>query len=72
MFLGNQKVQNYREIAENVLAAFKALGCSMRLKVNFLNSHVNSFPENLGDYSEEQEQQFHEDLKVMERRYQKE
>jgi len=31
-FLGNQKVQNYREIAENMLAAFKALGCSMSLK----------------------------------------
>ena len=28
------------------------------------------FPDNLGDYSEEQSERFHQDLKVMERRYQ--
>ena len=41
----------------------------MNLKLHFMDSHVEYFPENLGDYSEEQGQRFHQDIKVMERRY---
>ncbi|GBN33164.1 hypothetical protein AVEN_20146-1 [Araneus ventricosus] len=33
---------------------FKILGCSMTLKVHFLDSHLDYFPENLGAVSEEQ------------------
>lgn len=40
----------------------------MRLKVRFLHSHLNSFPENLGHFSKEQG--FHQDIKEMERCYQ--
>ena len=36
----------------------------MSVKVHFLHSHIDYFPENLGHYSEEQ------DIKEMERRYQ--
>ena len=35
-----------------------------------MDSRVEYFPENLRDYSEEQDERFHEDIKVMEERYQ--
>ena len=42
----------------------------MSLKVHFSDSYLEYFPENLGDYSEEQGERFHQDIKEMERRYQ--
>lgn len=42
----------------------------MTYKLHFLYSHLDYFPENLGDYSEEQGERFHQDIKEMERRYQ--
>ncbi|GBO15886.1 hypothetical protein AVEN_127296-1 [Araneus ventricosus] len=49
---------------------FKILGCSMSLKVHFLDSHLGSFPGNLGAVSEKQGERFHQDIKELERRYQ--
>ena len=31
----------------------------MSLKLHFMDSHVEYFPKNLGDYSEEQSERFH-------------
>lgn len=42
----------------------------MNLKLHFLDSHLDYFPQNLGDYSEKQDERFHQDIKEMERRYQ--
>ena len=42
----------------------------MSLKVHFLHSHLDYFPENLGAYSEEQGERFHRDIRTMETRYQ--
>lgn len=42
----------------------------MNLKIHFLDSHIDYFPENLGDFSEEQGERFHQDLKDIEKRYQ--
>lgn len=42
----------------------------MNLKLHFLDSHLDYFPENLGHFSEEQGERFHQDIKEMERRYQ--
>ena len=42
----------------------------MSVKLHFLHSHLEYFPENLGYYSKEQGESFHQDLNVMERRYQ--
>lgn len=53
-----------------MLQNFQRLGCNMSLKVHFLFSHLNYFPENLGAVSEEQGERFHQDIKEMERRYQ--
>jgi hypothetical protein len=53
-----------------MLEKFIALGCAMSLKENFLNAHLDYFPENLGPVSEEQGERFHQDIKEMETRYQ--
>lgn len=68
-FLGNNKAENYREIVEEMLEHFKALGCKMSVKVHFLYSHIDYFPNNLGAVSEEQGERFHQDIKTMETRY---
>jgi hypothetical protein len=52
-----------------MLEKFIALGCAMSLKVHFLNAHLDYFPENLRDVSEEQGGRFHQDIKEMETRY---
>jgi hypothetical protein len=69
-FLGNNKGPVYVIIVANMLEKFKVLGCLMSLKIQFLNSHLDFVPENLGAVSEEQGGRFHQDLKEMERRHQ--
>ena len=43
----------------------------MSLKLHFMNSHVRYFPEYLRDYSEEQGEKSHQDIKVIQQRYQR-
>ena len=42
----------------------------MSIKVHFLKIHLNEFPANLGDVSDEHGERFHQGIKVMEKRYQ--
>jgi hypothetical protein len=42
----------------------------MSLKVHFLGSHLNFFPENLGAVSDEHGKRIHQDISNMEKRYQ--
>lgn len=69
-FLGNHKSENYAELVNRMLNNFQSLGCNMSIKVHYLHSHLDRFPENLGDVSEEQGERFHQDIKIMEDRYQ--
>lgn len=69
-FLGNVKDPGYVEIVQKCMKNFNAIGCLMSLKIHMLDSHLHWFPENLGDYSEEQGERFHQDIKLMEQRYQ--
>ena len=66
-FLGNIKSPNFNELVESLLQAFYNLRCNMSVKVHFLHSHLSYFPENLGAFSEEQGERFHQDIKVMEK-----
>lgn len=69
-FLGNYKADNYEQLVNNMLDNFNHLGCNMSIKLHYLHSHLDRFPENLGDFSEEQGERFHQDIKTMEDRYQ--
>ena len=42
----------------------------MSLKMHFLYSHLEFFPENLGAISDEQGKKFHQDTQAMKERYQ--
>ena len=48
---------------------FHNLGCRMSVKLHFLHAHLDYFPENLGDLSEEHGERFHQDIKEFEKRY---
>ena len=69
-FLGNTKAGNYVELVTNMVTAFRNLGCNMSIKMHYLFSHMDRFPENLGSMSDEQGERFHQDMKEMETRYQ--
>jgi hypothetical protein len=58
-FLGNDKAENYHEIVSDLFTAYKPMGCNMSLKVYFLGSHLDFFPENLGAVSDEHGERFH-------------
>ena len=45
-----------------MLNNFNQHGCNMSIKIHYLHSHLERFPENLGDLSEEQGERFHQDI----------
>ena len=68
-FLGNHKADNFMEIVEEFIGAYQAMGCRMSLKLHVLHSHIAEFRGNMGEYSEEQGERFHQDIKAFEKRY---
>ena len=70
-FLGNYRADNYTDLVENMLKAYEKMGCRMSLKMHFLHSHLDFFPENLGAVSDEHGERFHQDIGTMETRYQR-
>lgn len=69
-FLGNNRATNYMILVDKLLAAYKNMKCNMSLKIHFLHSHLDFFPENLGAVSDEHGERFHQDIATMEKRYQ--
>ena len=69
-FLRNSKSDDYENLVRQMIRNFQALGCRMSVKLHFLDSHLDYFPANLGAYSEEQGERFHQDITSMEKRYQ--
>jgi hypothetical protein len=56
-------------IEADLVLSYKAKGCNMSLKVHFLDSHLDFFPENLGAVSDEKGEQLHQDISTVEKRY---
>ena len=69
-FFGHHKAANYQDVVQDLLTSYKAMGCNMSLKIHFLESHLNFFPEYLGEASDEHGERFHQDILAMEKRYQ--
>ena len=61
------KADNYQDLKEIMLSNFQTFGATMKIKVHYLFSHLERFPQNL---SEEQGERFHQDVKTMEERHQ--
>lgn len=68
-FLGNNKADNYMELVEALVKNYGEMGCRMSLKVHILDAHLDN-KENMGAYSEEQGERFHQDIMNFEQRYQ--
>ena len=52
-----------------MMDSYEQLGCNMSLKMHFLFSHLDFFPLNCGEVSDEHGERFHQDILVMEHRY---
>ncbi|KRY46321.1 hypothetical protein T03_5283 [Trichinella britovi] len=48
-FLGKKKDPEYGRLVNVMLENFEKLGCNMNLKLHFLHSHLDFFPQNFGD-----------------------
>ena len=70
-FLRNTKSPEYKQIVAKMVKNFQPLGLLINLKLHFLHSYHDKFPDNLGEFSEEQGERFHLNIKVMETRYQR-
>ena len=70
-FLGNHKSDDHGQVVQALVNSFQELhvGCRMSVKLHFLDSYLQYFPDNLEDYSKEQGKRFHQDISKMERRY---
>lgn len=53
-----------------MLANYRKFGTNISIKLHFLHIHLNRFPENSDDRSDEQAEHFHRNIKVMEDRNQ--
>ena len=69
-FLGNHKAENHHQLVQNMLKSYERMGCRMSLKMHFLHSHLDFFPANLGAVSDEHGERFHQQISIMENRYQ--
>lgn len=69
-FLGNHKSPQYVNIVKTMLKAYQKMGCKMSLKIHFLQSHFNFFPQNMRAVSDEHGERFHQDIASFEKRYQ--
>lgn len=68
-FLGNNKSDDYEAIVDDLLKCYKKMNCNMSLKIHFLHSHLDFFPANMGDVSDEQGERFHQEILSMEKRF---
>ena len=48
---------------------YEILGCNMSLKLHFMDSYLNFFPENMCGASDEHGERFHQEISEMENRY---
>ena len=68
--LGNHCHKQYADMVDDMLKADEQLEARMSLKMHFLHSHLDFFPPNLGKMSDQQGERFHQDISVIEGRYQ--
>ena len=68
-FLGSKKRENYADVVQDMLIAYQKLGSRMSSKIH-LHSHLDFFPDNLGDVSDEYSERFHQYISEIETRCQ--
>jgi len=61
-FFLKTKSSNYKDLGNELLARYNILRYNMSIKLHYLKSHLDKFPDNLGDVSEVQVERFYQDL----------
>lgn len=61
-FLGNHKVDNYKELVEALVKNYCTMVCTISLKDHIFDADLDNFKENMGAYSKEQGERFHQDI----------
>ncbi|KAI0981211.1 hypothetical protein GJ496_004650 [Pomphorhynchus laevis] len=67
--LGNHRSPENEAIVKSLNKNFQTLGVRIAIKLHFLKSHFDYFPNNCGYYSDEQGTIFHQDIKYNEARF---
>ena len=70
-FLGNRQANNYRQQVDELIQNYREPGTIISIKMHFLHSHLDNCSKNCGEISDEQGEKFHQDIKLMEERYQR-
>ena len=68
-FLGSHREPDFADRIKKMLEAFKWIGCSCSLKMHLLNAHLDRFPSNCGDYSDQHGERAHQDCAPYENRF---
>jgi len=68
-FLGNHRSPNYKNIVKELIDSFQVINVNMSLKIHFLHCHLDFFPANLGNISDQHGERFHQEMKAIEDRY---
>jgi hypothetical protein len=69
-FLGNhKKAASYQDVVQDLLTSYKAMGYNMSLKIHFLEPHLDFFPENLGEVSDEHGERFNQNIMAIDNSY---
>lgn len=69
-FLGNYRAENYKELIHNMMMSFDRMKINMSPKIHYLHQHLDFFRENLGKISDEHGERFHQQIKLIEHRFQ--
>ena len=69
-FLGNCQAKNYKLVVKLLKSLQDIVGANVSIKVHFLHSHLDKFPDNCDDVSDEHGKGFHQDIKTIEECYQ--
>ena len=69
-FLGNYGKAEYEKKIEELLRSFHQIWAQMSICLHFLRLHLDYFPNNCGDLSEDQDECIHHDIRIMEECYQ--
>ena len=68
--VGDGKANNYGQLFDELIQNNKEMCVNMSIKMHFIHSHLKNFLENCGDVSNKQGERFHQDIKLMEEKYQ--
>lgn len=58
-----------QELVDKLFDAYKQLGCTLTYKMHLLRSHLELFPPNIDDWSDQHGERFHQQLKTLEKRF---